>query len=105
MSISTQELEARDALQKVAQRQRQEAERKRIADERALHQETVAKETEEKKTELELVLGELTKGEQRMVRLEAYLHVLKQGYDHSQLQSTVDVTTLRLARYIVSGYV
>jgi hypothetical protein len=103
MSTSSEELLELDKKQKLQAKLRQDAARQLIADEQAAHRETVAKETAEKKTELELMLGELTKGEQRTVRLEAYLYVLKQGYDHAQLQSSVDSTTLRLARYMVSG--
>lgn len=100
-----QMLEIKDAEQKEEARKRHAAARKALEDEQALHRSTVAKETEEKKAELDLFMEGLTEGQRRTVRMEAYLHVLRQGYDHSQLQSSVDATTLRLARYMIDGHV
>lgn len=95
----------KDEEQKEAARKRHAAARKALEDESNQHRATVAKETEEKKAELDMFLEGLTEGQRRTVRMEAYLHVLRQGYDHSQLQSSVDATTLRLARYMIEGHV
>lgn len=103
MQTSSEELQREDLKQKLAAKARVEAARKQIEADSKKHQETVAKENEEKKAELELLLEGLSEGQRRTVRMEAYLHVLRQGYDASQLQSNVDDTTRRLARYMLSG--
>jgi len=86
---------------------RHNAAREAMQAEREAHQATVAAATEQAKTELEMVMAELSKSEARTVRLHAFLHVLAHGdmADPSSLQSQTDTACLRLARYVITGYV
>jgi len=72
--------------------------------EQAEHHKTLAKDAERSKGDLEVYLGELTKGEQRQVRMQAYLTFMTADCaDAGSRQAGVDLIALRLARYMVTG--
>lgn len=73
--------------------------------ERQEHLSTMATEAEKSRSELDKVLDEMKEPEKRTIRLEAYKLVLSGEYDPGSLQSRVDDTALRLARYVMAGKV
>lgn len=77
--------------------------RQAMLDEAAAHRAAIQREIDDTKAELELMMGELTKGEQRQVRMHAYLHALNGDSHGGMIQTEADRTCLRLARYMTTG--
>jgi hypothetical protein len=72
--------------------------------EQEAHRATMAKDAERSKSDLEVYMSELTKGEQRLVRMHAYLTFMTADWaEASSRQVGVDLIALRLARYMVTG--
>lgn len=102
----SEDADARAAKQEAAAKGRVEAIRREQESEREAHRRTVEQEAEKSRAGLDECMKELTKPEQRQVRLQAYLHVLRGDWDQpTHLQTAVDAIALRLARYMVEGKV
>lgn len=72
--------------------------------EQEAHRATMALEADKSRVELDIYMTDLTKGEQRLVRMHALLQFLNGDMsDVSNRQVAVDLIALRLARYMVTG--
>jgi hypothetical protein len=102
--MTIQDQEVLEAQSKANAEERVKAARDAMLAEQAEHRATMAKEAEKSKSELDLYLGELTKPEQKQVRLHAFLQFMNGDMsDVSNKQVAVDLLALRLARYMVTG--
>jgi len=88
-------------------RQRSEAKikeaREAIQREAEEHQKTLARENERAASELDDLLQQLSKTEQRAVRMHAYVTYMTSDWMEGSRQANVDLIALRLVTYMLTG--
>lgn len=100
----TVEADVAEELSRQKAEDRIKAARDALLAEQDAHRKTIAAEAEKSKSELEIYLSDLKPDQQRLLRMHAYLTFMTADWaEASNRQAGVDLITLRLAKYMITG--